>query len=206
MYKAILLLSLSLGAKTSNAQSAELEQLTLDISKLAQLKSILQDMYSYYTILDKGYEDIKGIAKGNFNLHQTYMNGLLVPSPAVSSDPQVQAILQDQAQLLQAYDAIVAAFQADPHLTPAEVTRLTTVCTGVLQASAEDLNELAMVLTDGVLRMSDDERLTAIERIHRDITDRLAYLRSLATTVARVSASRRGRASDALTLQKLYGL
>lgn len=205
MYKYILLLALSLGAKTAPAQSAELEQLTLDISKLAQLKSILQDMYTYYTILDKGYEDIKGIAKGNFNLHQAFLSGLLAVSPAVSGEPRVQAILQDQVQLLQVYDDVIARFRADPHLTPAEVSRLTTICANVLAASSEDLDELSMVLTDGTLRMSDDERLSTINRVHRDMEDRVAYLRSLNTTVAQLSAIRKGRAADALTLQKLYG-
>ena len=196
MYKCILLLLLPLATK---AQSAELEQLTLDMGKLAELKSILQDMYSYYTILHQGYEDVKSIARGNFNLHQGFLDSLLLVSPAVSGDPRVEAILQEQAELLQTY----AGTQYYPHLTAQEQATLQTRTATILDKADEDLDELSMVLTDGTLRMSDDERLEAIERVHQDMQRRLQALRKLTNAAETLSKQ---RAATAQTLQKLYGL
>src|ERR1700761_7506209 len=107
MYKIFLLLVFGMDVKVTSAQSAELEQLTLDLSKLSQLKGILQDMYTYYTILEQGYNDIRDVAKGNFQLHLDYLNSLLTISPAVSDDPVVQAIAQAQTRLLQTYQAVM---------------------------------------------------------------------------------------------------
>jgi hypothetical protein len=53
------------------AQSAEVQQLLLNVEKLAQLKKILSNMKTGYQIVSGGYNTIKDISKGNFNLHQT---------------------------------------------------------------------------------------------------------------------------------------
>jgi hypothetical protein len=205
MYKSIFLLALGLCSQPAPAQSFELQQLTLDISKLAQLKTILQDMYTYYAILYKGYEEVKDIARGNFELHLAFLSGLLAVSDNVSEDPQVAAIVANQTKLVQLYGSLLSRWNADPYLTPDERTRVSSQAADVLEACTEDLDELTMVLTDGALRMSDDERLTAISRIHRDVNERLTSLRSLDVLVARLSAGRRSRATNAQTLQNLYG-
>ena len=67
------------------AQSADMTQLILDIEKLTQLKGILSDMKTGYTIIDGGYNEVRQIANGNFNLHASFLNGLWLVSPAVSN-------------------------------------------------------------------------------------------------------------------------
>jgi hypothetical protein len=66
----------------AKAQTSDLTQLILDIEKLTQLKGILSDMKTGYTIIDGGYNQVKSISQGNFNLHSTFLNGLLAVSPA----------------------------------------------------------------------------------------------------------------------------
>ena len=48
----------------------------------------------------------------------------------------------------------------------------------LFQQSLESLDELLMVITGSRLRMSDDERLEAIDRIFSDMQDKLTFLRS----------------------------
>ena len=76
-----LVLSLSAGNVRAQSVSQLLTQLSLDIQKLSELKTILNDMYKSYTVLDKGYTDIKNIAQGNFSLHKAYLDGLMAVSP-----------------------------------------------------------------------------------------------------------------------------
>ena len=81
----ILLIPLLLTTTPTRAQSTSdlIQQLLLDVQKLDQLKTILQDMYKGYEIVNQGYTDIKNIASGNFNLHKLFLDGLLAVSPAV---------------------------------------------------------------------------------------------------------------------------
>jgi hypothetical protein len=47
------------------AQSTEIQQLLLNVEKLAQLKKILSNMKKGYEIVSNGYNTIKDISKGN---------------------------------------------------------------------------------------------------------------------------------------------
>jgi hypothetical protein len=163
-------------------------------------------MYTYYGVLHSGYEDIKGIAEGNFNLHKTFLDALLVVSPAVQGDPRVAAIVSEQEQIVQSCSQALARFRASGQLSGADLDALSTVYAAELDRSSEDMSELSMVLTDGTLRMSDDERLSALDRIHRDLQQRLQQLRYINSSVARLLASRSGLATELQTLKNLYGL
>ena len=55
---------LSFSICTVNAQSAEAQQLLLNVEKLSQLKSILKNMYKGYEVVSKGYNAIQDISKG----------------------------------------------------------------------------------------------------------------------------------------------
>src|SRR5580698_806902 len=88
----------------------DVEQLVLDYEKLAQMKSLLSDMNKAYNILYNGYEEVKGIAKGNFTLHQGFLNSLLAVSPAVQNYAKVGTIINNEAVLVQEYKAASTYF------------------------------------------------------------------------------------------------
>src|SRR5258706_6035815 len=81
------------------------EQLSLDVQKLTQLKTILSDMYKDYEVIDKGYTDIRNIAAGNFNLHKAFLDGLLLVSPAVRDYPRIINILNAEYSFVTEYQA-----------------------------------------------------------------------------------------------------
>src|SRR5580693_7028132 len=81
------------------------EQLALDVEKLSELKGILHDMYTAYTIIDKGYTDVKNIVEGNFNLHKAFLDALLAVSPAVQDYSRVVRIISAESQILTEYKA-----------------------------------------------------------------------------------------------------
>ncbi|WP_236937576.1 hypothetical protein [Flavobacterium coralii] len=76
-----------------NAQVQELKQLALNIEKLAQFRAILKDMKEGYEILSKGYNTVKDLTQGNFDLHKTFLDALLQVSPAVRNYKRVGEII-----------------------------------------------------------------------------------------------------------------
>src|SRR5258708_3659277 len=99
----MLMVGLTLVPTKSNAQVYELERLILDIEKLLQLKNILSDLYKGYEILSTGYNTIKNISEGNFNLHKAFLDGLLAVSPAVQKYERVIDIIEDQSKIMSEY-------------------------------------------------------------------------------------------------------
>src|SRR4051812_48291730 len=85
------------------AQEQEIQQLLLNVEKLAQFKKILQGMYDGYEILQKGYTAIKNISEGNFTIHQTFLDGLLAVSPAVRKYKRVSDVIDYQVRILKEY-------------------------------------------------------------------------------------------------------
>src|ERR1700744_6274020 len=98
-----------------------LEQLSLDIQKLASMKSLLQEMYQGYEIVEKGLGDIKDIEQGNFNLHKVFLDGLLAVSPAVQNDARIVDILNDEYTIVSEYKASLARLRAGGRFTVAEL-------------------------------------------------------------------------------------
>ena len=80
------------------------------------------------------------------------------------------------------------------------------VYSNLFNKSLQNLDELTMVITAGKLRMSDDERLNAIDRIYIDMGDKLVFLRTF-NKENNVLAIQRGREMvDTEISKKLNGL
>ncbi|MFI2744101.1 TerB family tellurite resistance protein [Zhouia sp. PK063] len=156
-------------------------------------------MKTGYTVLYKGYNTIKDLSKGNFNLHKVFLDGLLQISPTVKKYQRVVAIIQDQGQLFKLYTSAVKRFKSSGYFTTDELQYITNVCNRTLQKSLQHLDELTIILTAGKLRMSDQERLAAIDNIYADIHKQWRFLQYfnrevslLGVQKARTMASQKG--------------
>lgn len=189
----------------AKAQTAEAEQLLLNWEKLTQLKGVLQNLYDGYTILEKGYNAVKDLSEGNFSLHKTFLDGLLEVSPAVRNYRRVADIITCQLRLVTEYKAAFNQFKEAGTFTPEEIEYLGAVYIRLLRRSAAGLDDLALVLTSGELRMSDEERLGAIDRIYARILDQYSFLRHFNSRTALLSTQRLGEKAQIEMLGKLYG-
>jgi len=188
------------------AQSQEAQQLLLNVQKLAQLKQILKDMYKGYEVVSKGYNTIKNISEGNFDLHKVFLDGLMKVSPVVKNYKRVIDIIEKQGQIVKEYKSAFSRFKKTGQFNLTEINYMSGVYTRLLDRSLQDLNELLMVTTANQLRMSDEERLVAIDKIFAGMEDKLSFLRSFNRSTT-VLAMQRGReAIDTKVSQQLYGV
>ena len=187
------------------AQSTEIQQLLLNVEKLTQLKKILSNMKQGYVIVSNGYSAIKDISKGNFNLHEAFLDGLMQVSPTVRKYKKIGEIIIFQTQLVQEYKSAFRRFDVSNLFNANEINYMGNVYTNLFNKSLQNLDELTMVITAGKLRMSDDERLNAIDRIYVDMSDKLVFLRTF-NKENNVLAIQRGREMvDTRVSKKLNG-
>jgi hypothetical protein len=184
----------------------DLEQLSLDYQKLAGLKSILKQMYTGYVVLSKGYSAVKDVAQGNYSLHEAFIDGLFIVSPTVRAYPRIADIINDQAMLVSEYQSAWATFRQDKHFDPDEIGYMLTVYNNLISNSLKNLSDLSMIITDSQLRMSDAERLAAIDRIFTGSRGQLSFLRSFNDQNYRVAVQRAREANDQQTIKNLYGI
>ena len=181
-------------------------QLELDTEKLTSMKATLQNMYSSYEIIDKGYKNISSIAQGNFNLHKAFLDGLLAISPAVRDNPRIQAALNAQYSLISEAKAATTRYRSGSPFTAQEIDYIITVYSTLLQRCLQSIEDLTMILTADELRMSDDQRLQAVNRVYNDTNNELSFLRQFNNSLATQAAQRTKELNDLQTLKRLYGL
>jgi len=188
------------------AQEQETEQLILDIEKLQQLEKILDNMYAGYKILDYGYTTIKNIAQGNYKLHQAFLDGLYLVNPAVRNYKRIPYIIDYQKLLVKEYKNYYTRFKHDPNFSPDELEYIGNVYNFLVQASGRNISDLTMIITATKLRMSDDERMKAIDRIYYELEGKVVFVRSFNNGTQLLAIQRARSANDVRTLRHIYGI
>jgi hypothetical protein len=206
MKKIVVVLMVCMMSKTALCQIDAAQQLLLNVEKLAQLKAILKNMYQGYEVVSNGYNRIKGIAQGNFSLHEVFLDGLLQVSPAVKKYKRVGDIITCQQTILREYRKGFQAFKNSGGFAPEEITYLGKVYNGLFTQSLQNLDELLLVITARQLRMNDDERLQEIDRIHKDIEDKLTFLRSFNNSTGVLTRQRLKEQKELIIERRLHGL
>ncbi len=187
----------------SNAQATEIQQLLLNVEKLSQFKNILSDMKKGYQILSTGYNAVKDISQGNFSLHEVFIDGLMLVSPEVKKYHKVAGIISYQKDIVTEYKTAFNRFKSSGNFNEQEISYLGKVYKQLFDQSVDNLDALMNVVTSTKLRMSDDERLQAIDRIFADTQDKLSFLRDFNSKASVLHMQRLKEKNDIQTLQKL---
>jgi hypothetical protein len=188
----------------SMAQSHEVQQLLLNVEKLSQLKNILADMKKGYQILSSGYGAVKDITQGNFSLHEGFLDGLMLVNHEIKKYHRVKDILNQQKAIITEFKSAFKRFKTSGNFSNAEIDYLNNVYAQLANQSLDNLEDLANIITSSKLRMSDDERLQAIDRIFDDTQDKLLFLRNFNTQASILNLQRTKEKSDLAATQKLY--
>ena len=127
-------------------------------------------------------------------------------SPIVKKYKRIAEIITCQTQFDKEYKSAFRRFDASNLFNANEIKYMDNVYSNLFNKSLQNLEELTMVITAGKLRMSDDERINAIDRIYNDIADKLVFLRTF-NKEKNVLAIQRGKEMvDTKVSKKLNGL
>lgn len=203
---AIFLLLHSMSIARLSAQTEEVQQLLLNVEKLAQLKQILADLKKGYTIISTGYNTIKDISEGNFSLHKNFLDGLMSISPVVKKYRKVAEIINLQFLIVNEYKSAFKRFRIDRNFNLGELHYLESVYSNLINHSIKNLDALVTIVTANKLRMSDDERLKAIDAIFHDMQDKVFFLRDFNSNISLLAIQRAKEANDSKSLKNLSGI
>lgn len=187
----------------SMGQSAEIQQLILNIEKLSQFKKILSDMKKGYELLSDGYKTVKDMTAGNFSLHKTFLDALMQVSPAVRNYKKVGEIVEYQISIVKESRNGMNRFIKSGNFSGQEINYFEKVYGNLLNQSLRNLDELTMVITADKLRMSDDERLKAVDDIYEQMQDKLLFLRNFNST-SNVLALQRSKEKNDVYVSKSF--
>lgn len=188
------------------AQVEEAAQLLLNVEKLAQLEQILRDLERGYTIMNQGLSKVKDLSEGNFNIHRIFLDGLMQVSPTVRNYHRVPAIIEYQLRLVREYRNAFDFYRRSGVFDIEEIEYMGRVYNRLFQNSLRNLDDLVMILTANSLRMGDDERMQSIDRIFREMEDKLSFLRVFNEGASLLALQRGKEVRENNLLEDLHGL
>lgn len=115
-------------------------------------------------------------------------------------------IITCQLQLVDEYSNAYKRFKQDTHFSPDEIAYMGQVYNNLIDESLDGLDDLATVITDGILRASDDERLHQIDALYAAMQDRLQFLRYFNNNTTLLGLQRARESNDINTIKNIYGL
>lgn len=201
-----MLLLLVTAPSVSHAQTQEVTQLILNLEKLRELRKILQELKKGYDILFEGYTKIRDIARGNFKLHDAFLDALLQVSPGVKSYGRIKDIVQTQLAILKESKQALDMLSSSGQFSAQELSYLGNVYEQLLSGSIKNLDALTDVVTAKKLRASDDERLSRIDNIHHQMLEKLIFLRHFNGNNSLLVAQRKDESASNKTVQEVYGI
>lgn len=205
MRKLIIVLLLALTAP-AQAQTQEVTQLILNLEKLRELRKTLKELKKGYDILFEGYTKIRDISRGNFKLHQAFLDGLLQVSPAVKNYGRIKDIVQVQLAIVRECGQAREQLSASGAFSASELDYLGKVYSELAVGSLKNLDALLDVVTAKKLRASDDERLSMIDAIYQELSEQLVFLRHLNSNNSVLAAQRKQDKASLETMKKIYDL
>jgi DNA repair ATPase RecN len=186
------------------AQSQEIQQLILNIEKLAQFKKILSDMKKGYEILSGGYNVVKDLSQGNFSLHKTFLDALMQVSPVVKNYKRVGDIVNYQLILIKESKIALNRFTKSQSFNAKEISYFEMIYSNLSKESIRNIDELTTIVTADKLRMSDDERLEAIDNIYLDMQEKVLFLRNFNSSSNVLALQRTKEKNDVNALRENY--
>lgn len=183
------------------AQSAEIQQLILNIEKLSQFKKILSDMKKGYDMLSGGYKTVKDMSEGNFSLHKTFLDALMQVSPVVKNYKRVGDIVEYQVTLIKESRKGIDRILKNESFSSNEIQYFEKVYSNLSKESLRNIEELTSIITADTFRMSDDERLEAIDKIYADMQQKVLFLRDFNGSASVLALQRFKELNDAQTVR-----
>lgn len=204
-YRFVMVILLLISGPIAKAQSDEVQQLLLNVEKLNQLKHMLENMKDKYLIIRQGYNQVKGIAEGNFNLHQAFLNRLLKVNPNVRAYYKVGEIVELQISLIRGMAKVKQEFRWSDFLEEQEFAQVDRLFSVWSRSSLNLLEELLLILSDNQLEMGDWERIEAIDRLHASVLNLSKGVAMFANSISELGDLRNMKSRELTTLQTLFG-
>jgi hypothetical protein len=158
-----------------------------------------------YSIAKDGTGTISNIKTNDFNLHTGRIDSLKIVSSSVRNYSKVRGISQLQQQIMTSHNQVYSQITKSGQLTAKELTNFNAIYRSILQQSQTDLEELQLVITNGKLSLTDNERITRIDKLYQEMQN-LYGKEQLMNNQALALAAQRSRGSkDNKTLKGLYG-
>lgn len=176
------------------------------IQQIAALKVYAGYVREGYNIAKKGLNTIGSFKRGEFSLHTDFFNSLKTVNPKVKQSVKIGQIIELQLRMVQDYNRTVRQVRDGGMLSPDELEYLTRVFGRLMEDCSQTIDALTDVTTSGTLEMTDDERLSRIDTLHKDMEQKYGFLQGFVGDTKVLALSRKQEETNIKTSRALHGI
>jgi len=150
--------------------------------------------------------EIAGWSGQQQQLYSQYYSELGQIKSYISYYQRIKNLTVKQAALISEYQNAWALLHNDQHFSAAELNHMQQVYTGILDASAKNLDQIMLVINPGKTQMSDEQRLELINKAGDQLDGNYSDLQQFNAQNQMLSMERAKDANEVATLKIYYGI
>ena len=140
------------------------------------------------------------------DLFSEYYTELWQVKEVLTDYQRIKDIAKRQVQLIGEYHQAYALFQQDKHFSASEIQYMSTVYSGILDASARNLDQLYLVVNSFSTQMTDAQRLRKVDEAEEGMNNNYYAFRRFNEQNVMLSLQRTRSEQDLATIKQLYGI
>ncbi len=202
---ALLLASTLLAPYTpAKAQSQKQKMINNLLTQIGLFQTFMGKARKGYKIVGDGIHLIKDIKHGEFSLHQHYFNSLEMVNPQIRKYAKVTAIIRYEYEILQMQRKTTRFVNGSRLYSAGEIIYINQVFDRLLEQTSRNMEELAIIVKDGEVKMSDDERIRRIDQLYLSVQNDQRFSQHFATNVRGLGLNRTVSHAELQRLKELY--
>jgi hypothetical protein len=140
------------------------------------------------------------------DLFSSYYNELWQIKTTIAYYTRISEMTQKQVALVNSYNQAWALLKEDQHFTVDELTYMSSVYSGILQASVNDLDQILLVINPNKTQMQDAKRMEIINKSADHMDTNYNDMQQFNNQNEMLSLQRASDENEVLTLKKYYGI
>jgi hypothetical protein len=172
--------------------------------QIAQLKIYLELTEKGYKIAQEGLTTIGAIKRGEFKLHKNRFDSLLIVNPKIGSSSRLKQITDLHGRVNQTCERLPA--QLAPSFNADQMSYINKVLKLVYDDCQSVLSSLFLVIRNGNLSMSDDERIERIELCFQQMQDNYSFVKDFEQKTRLLAKQVKNEQSEIIVRKNIQGL
>lgn len=150
--------------------------------------------------------EISGWTSQQQQLYSSYYDELWKIKSVITYYQRIKDLTVKQVALVTEYNHAWGMLKQDKHFSPAELSEMEQVYTGILDASVKNLDQILLIINGDKTQMTDEQRLELINHAGDHLDDNYNDLRRFNTQNEMLSLQRSRDLGDTQTTKALYGI
>jgi hypothetical protein len=176
------------------------------LEQIAALKGYIITAEKGYRIAQEGLHLVQDIKSGEFGLHEVFFGSLKLVDGGVLGSPELDECYRLIESIDRNFRQAMPNYVSSVRLQTDEVQYILEIQRRAADLGRQDRATMQILTTDGVLSMTDGERIKLINDLMTRIRIRYGYVKRLLTEIGWLIALRQKEGAFIGTLKQWYGI